>query len=125
MRVIMNPPAVCAALLALFLAMPASAAKLVPAPPPPVLLDDELPAGALQAKDPRGRLLYENHCMGCHESVIHVRDRRLAKTMAEVQAQVVRWSDYLNLRWNREDIGEVTRYLNDRYYEPQNKPKAP
>lgn len=113
-------------LIALLLTLPAWAGKLVYAPPPPVLLDDApekytTKNAAPQPPAPtetesRGKLLYENHCMGCHESLVHVRERRLVKSLAELQAQVARWSSYQNLRWNKEDVGEVARYLNQHFY---------
>ena len=40
----------------------------------------------------RGRLLYENHCMGCHISTVHIRDQRKSKTPAEMRASILRWS---------------------------------
>ena len=113
-------------LIAMLLTLPAWAGKLVYAPPPPVLLDDAPEKNAAKNAAPhqpapteaasRGKLLYENHCLGCHESVVHVRERRQVKSLTEVQAQVARWSSYQNLRWNKEDVGEVVRYLNERYY---------
>lgn len=115
-----NPPlSLPVALLALLLSTPVWAAKpkLVNAPPPPVLLDD-LPEKTTPANtaSSRGQLLYENHCLGCHESVLHVREHRLAKSLPELHAQVVRWSSYQNLRWNREELEDVVQYLNMRHY---------
>ena len=109
----------CCCALTLLLVTPAWSAKpkLVNAPPPPILLDDlSGNSASANAVSSRGQLLYENHCLSCHESVVHVRERRLVKSLAELQAQVTRWSSYQNLRWNKEDIGEVTRYLDERYY---------
>lgn len=118
-------------LIAMLLTFPAWAGKLVYAPPPPVLLDDAPEKNAAKNAAPqqpaladttlavaasRGKLLYENHCLGCHESVVHVRERRQVKSLTELQAQVARWSAYQNLRWNKEDVGEVVRYLNERHY---------
>ena len=65
---------------------------------------------------PRGQLLYENHCMSCHESVIRIRTRQHTKSLSELQAQVLRWAEYLKLSWDKEDIKEVTTHLNNHYY---------
>ncbi|MCK7583313.1 MAG: hypothetical protein MZV65_52385 [Chromatiales bacterium] len=40
----------------------------------------------------RGRLLYENHCMSCHESVLHIREKRKAANPAELRAAIERWA---------------------------------
>ncbi len=65
---------------------------------------------------PRGQLLYENHCTSCHESVIRIRTRQNTKSLSELQAQVLRWAEYLKLSWDKEDIKEVITHLNDQYY---------
>lgn len=64
----------------------------------------------------RGELLYENHCTGCHASVVHVRENRRAKSAPEVDAWVRRWAGELKLNWSDEEIGDVTRHLVRRYY---------
>ena len=64
----------------------------------------------------RGELLYATHCVGCHDTEVHWRDRRLAKDWASLQAQVRRWQANASLRWSDDEIRDVTRYLNGRYY---------
>jgi cytochrome c5 len=64
----------------------------------------------------RGELLYENHCTGCHESKLHVRERRRAKSVVEIEGWVRRWSGASNLGWSGDDIQAVTRFLARRYY---------
>ena len=64
----------------------------------------------------RGEMLYENHCIGCHDSVLHVRADRRVDTRAGVAAQVRRWSGAQGLQWNEGDIEEVTEFLDRRYY---------
>jgi len=64
----------------------------------------------------RGELLYSTHCGSCHDTEVHWRDRRLAKDWASLQAQVRRWQANAGLRWSDEEIRDVTRYLNGRYY---------
>ncbi len=71
---------------------------------------------------PRGQLLYENHCTACHESAAHVRDARRADSLPVLRGWVVQWARYLELRWREDEIGEVVRYLNDRYYRFEARP---
>jgi mono/diheme cytochrome c family protein len=64
----------------------------------------------------RGKLLYETHCISCHSTQVHWRDKRLAQDWTGLQAQVARWQSNAGLRWSGEDVTEVARYLNTRYY---------
>ena len=65
---------------------------------------------------PRGQLLYENHCMSCHESVVHIRTTKQTRSLQELRTRVVRWAEYQKLRWGKEEIDEVVKYLDTRYY---------
>lgn len=70
-----------------------------------------------QAADPeRGRLLYENHCTDCHESLVHIRDERKADSPAALRAQIERWRDTLDLSWGDDEVDDVQAYLNQRFY---------
>lgn len=110
------------ALLSLCAAAPLHAAKLVDAPPPPPMPEgpDEEEAKpqkpALIEKPSRGQQLYENHCMGCHESVAYIRTRRHIKSLPELREEVSRWATYTNLPWGREELEDVVEYLNSRHY---------
>lgn len=73
-------------------------------------------APAVAADSDRGKLLYENTCSGCHESALHVRERRKARSFGQIKAQVVRWSTAAKAPWNFEEIDDVTDYLNSTYY---------
>jgi mono/diheme cytochrome c family protein len=64
----------------------------------------------------RGELLYATHCIACHSSQMHWRDKRLATDWASLKAQVRRWQGAAMLGWSEEDIVEVTRYLNGTLY---------
>ena len=64
----------------------------------------------------RGQLLYENHCIACHESVAHIRHDRRAKSYRALQDWVVRWSNQQQLGWSPGDIADVVNYLNRHYY---------
>lgn len=65
----------------------------------------------------RGQLLYETHCIACHESSLHIRERRKAKNIAEINQWVSRWVGYQKLNWGVEDIQEVVNYLNRQFYQ--------
>lgn len=64
----------------------------------------------------RGRLLYGNHCIACHSTQMHWRDRKLATDWDSLKAQVRRWQATAQLGWSEEDIDDVTRFLNDSFY---------
>lgn len=71
---------------------------------------------AAAAAPDRGELLYENHCRGCHESVVHVREHRKEHERAGVTRQVQRWQEVLGLGWSTEDVRDVADYLYRTYY---------
>jgi mono/diheme cytochrome c family protein len=64
----------------------------------------------------RGRLLHENHCRMCHESIAYKRDERIANDYAQIKAQVTRWQTNTGLRWSEEDIDSVTAFVAKTYY---------
>jgi mono/diheme cytochrome c family protein len=64
----------------------------------------------------RGELLYSTHCIACHTTQVHWRDRKLATDWTSLQAEVRRWQDVSGLGWNNQDIAQVTRYLNALHY---------
>jgi cytochrome c1 len=81
------------------------------------LLGAALPASAQDAGQPaRGRLLYETHCIACHNSQMHWRDQRLARDWPGLVAQVRDWQARATLFWGDADIVEVARHLNDTIY---------
>lgn len=75
-----------------------------------------LSTAAESADSGRGRLLYENHCLGCHESTVHVRDNHKAKSTDEIRAEVIRWARDQKLEWGSAEIDDVTDYLAERFY---------
>lgn len=68
------------------------------------------------AEPERGRLLYENHCLVCHESAVHVRENRRVTTRIDIMEMITRWSAYLDLDWTGEEMFDVLEYLDQRYY---------
>lgn len=64
----------------------------------------------------RGELLYSTHCIGCHSTQLHWRDRKAARNWASLKAEVERWQKTSGLGWREEDVSDVARYLNALYY---------
>lgn len=64
----------------------------------------------------RGELLYSTHCIACHSTQLHWRDRKLASNWASLKAEVERWQKTSGLGWREEDVTDVARYLNTLYY---------
>ena len=61
----------------------------------------------------RGELLYTTHCISCHTTEMHWRDKRAASNWPALKAQVRRWQDAASLAWSDGDILDVSRYLNE------------
>jgi mono/diheme cytochrome c family protein len=64
----------------------------------------------------RGELLYATHCNGCHSTQLHWRARKLATNWPRLKAEVDRWQKSAGLAWGDEEVTDVARYLNARYY---------
>ncbi len=64
----------------------------------------------------RRELLYTTHCVTCHTSLIHWRNKALATDWHSLKFQVRRWQNNLELGWSKDEIIGVTRYLNGIYY---------
>lgn len=72
------------------------------------------------AEDERGQVLYENHCMFCHETWVHKRDGRHITTQADLRQRVAAWSAHSGLEWTDEEIDDVTGYLSRHFYQIKN-----
>ncbi len=106
------------ALQAPALAKPYQAPTLPERPPAP-----EVHTGKTERPKPmpmplvsRGRMLYENHCTACHESVVLIREHRAVKDMAGLHATVARWAKEAKAPWGAGEIDAVVEYLNQNYY---------
>ena len=76
-----------------------------------------VPAFAQQSGPaPRGQLLYETHCVTCHTTQMHWREKRQARDWDSLEAQVRRWQGNASLQWSEADVRDVTRHLNDTIY---------
>jgi hypothetical protein len=64
----------------------------------------------------RGELLYSTHCIACHTTEKHWRDKRVASDWTSLKALVRHWQAAALLGWNDDDILAVTRHLNETYY---------
>ncbi len=63
-----------------------------------------------------GELLYSTHCLACHNTQVHWREKKLATDWASLQAEVRRWQQLSKLDWSEYDVEVVTGYLNDLHY---------
>ena len=84
-----------------------------------LLLQAALPLHAQSPAIPatsRGELLYTTHCIACHTTQVHWRDRRLVTDFSSLVAQVGRWQKNTGLDWSSEEILDVVRYLNGAIY---------
>lgn len=64
----------------------------------------------------RGELLYGTHCIACHTTEVHWRGRKLVSDWSSLLAQVRRWQSVQQLNWSDDDIVQVARHLNRRFY---------
>lgn len=78
------------------------------------LLLAAVPGGAADVE--RGRLLHATFCLGCHDDSVARRENRVARTYAELRRQVARWQANAGLRWEPQDVDDVTAWLNSAYY---------
>jgi mono/diheme cytochrome c family protein len=64
----------------------------------------------------RGQLLYDTHCIECHNAQVHWRALSQAHDWNSLLNQVNRWQASARLGWSEDDIAEVTQHLNDTIY---------
>jgi mono/diheme cytochrome c family protein len=74
------------------------------------------PAPGPTAAPTRGRLLYDAHCIECHNAQVHWRSLSQARDWSSLLDQVNRWQAAAKLAWSDDDVVEVTRHLNDTIY---------
>ncbi len=72
--------------------------------------------GAPVRAQTRGELLYTTHCIACHSSQIHWREKRLATDWGSLLVQVRRWQANAALGWTEDDVLQVARHLNETLY---------
>lgn len=76
----------------------------------------QAPAQAPAQSQGRGELLYSTHCITCHTTEMHWRDKKAAIDWTSLMFQVRRWQDASGLGWSESDVEAVSRYLNERFY---------
>lgn len=82
-------------------------------------------AGMARAQEAdRGRLLYANHCIECHTTQMHWRQKSLAQDWTTLKALVWHWQAVARLQWTPEDVDAVARHLNETYYKLPEPPVA-
>ena len=64
----------------------------------------------------RGELLYSTHCIACHSTQVHWRDKKRVTNWVSLRTEVGRWQKSAGLGWGDDDVAAVTRYLNALYY---------
>lgn len=64
----------------------------------------------------RGNLLYTTHCVSCHSLEIHWREKKLVRNWNDLKMQVSRWQKNAGLGWGKEDVEQVSSYLNVTFY---------
>ncbi len=64
----------------------------------------------------RGQLLYDTHCVACHDKQVHWRASGIVTSWAGLVAQVRRWQTIETLQWTESDITQVARHLNATIY---------
>lgn len=75
------------------------------------------PGTPLSAQDfNRGQALYENHCKECHEALAHTRHGSKINSIQDIRSSVESWSIHSRLDWSREDVNDVSDYLNSMFY---------
>lgn len=74
-------------------------------------------AGEQRTYDPsRGELLHSTHCIACHSTQVHWRDKKLASDWPRLLSEVRHWEGLAQLKWTEDDVAAVARYLNAMYY---------
>src|SRR4249919_2665803 len=64
----------------------------------------------------RGRLLYETHCIACHTTQAHWRDKHIVASWADLLYQVTRMQKNAGQDWSSTEITDVATYLNEIFY---------
>ena len=65
---------------------------------------------------PRGQLLYDNHCLECHNQQVHWREQRLVTNWESLKHWVRHWQREARLNWSDDEINDVAQHLNNLFY---------
>lgn len=80
-------------------------------------LSGSQPEGRTSADVMRGGELYRMYCGACHTAQVHWRDARLVRSWDDLRYQVARWQKMGGQGWSREEIEDVSAYLNRVFYQ--------
>lgn len=64
----------------------------------------------------RGQMLYDNHCLECHNQQVHWRDQRLVSNWESLKHWVRHWQREARLNWSDDEINDVAQHLNNLFY---------
>ena len=64
----------------------------------------------------RGMRLYDANCGVCHSASMHERNKGKVHTVADLRAQVLRWSEHANHKFTEAEIEDLVAYLNRWHY---------
>ena len=73
-------------------------------------------ASAEGADSERGRLLYENHCLACLETLAYMREAHKVRSLSDLRVRVIRWAQNQKLGWGKDEVNDVVNYLDSQYY---------
>ncbi|MBL8343438.1 MAG: cytochrome C [Rubrivivax sp.] len=114
MRLLAAAPVSAPVLAVAFALLHAQAVAQAPSAPGPLPAP---PAATVPLPAPtRGKLLYDIHCIACHNSQMHWRDARVVRDWPSLVTQVRLWQERGKLQWSDDDIAAVARHLNDTIY---------
>jgi hypothetical protein len=72
------------------------------------------PALALGDADKGAKLVQA--CTQCHNASAYERPRAKVKSFRALQAEVAKWTDYYNPKFDRLEVADLVAYLNREYY---------
>jgi mono/diheme cytochrome c family protein len=55
-------------------------------------------------------------CLECHGTNLYVVPERKIKSLTALRKEVARWGDYYDPALSEQDVGDITAYLNTRFY---------
>lgn len=80
------------------------------------LISGQVFANDASTVNSRGQILYDKHCLPCHNVEPHWQEKAKATDWQSLQVQVAHWQYDAGLEWRHTDIEEVSRYLDNQYY---------
>ncbi|MFN7086683.1 MAG: c-type cytochrome [Burkholderiales bacterium] len=66
----------------------------------------------------RGAQLHEA-CLGCHGAELYVSPNAKVRTLSELRKEVENWNDRMNPEFDKQEVADITAYLNSTYYKFQ------